>query len=84
MSFDLSYGFKIKLLTRFAFVTELMEIAIVHNERGAESGRTRPQAEREGACPFVHPGEMLCTASLNFHNQVVNVSKIPFLQSRYV
>lgn len=84
-SFDLRFRLKIKLLPGFDFVTELMEIAIVHNEGGAESGRTRPRAEREGVCPFLHPGEMLCTAALNFHNQenggltVVNASKISFL-----
>lgn len=69
MSFDLCYGLKIKLLLGFAFVTALMEIAIVHNEQGAAWRRTRPQAEPVSACPFFHPGEMLCTASLNFHNQ---------------
>lgn len=85
MSFDVRFRLKIKLLPGFAFFTKPMEIAIVHNEGGAESGRTRPRAEREGVSPFLHPGEMLCSAVLNFHNQenggstLVNVSKISVL-----
>lgn len=53
MSFDLRYGLKIKLLPGFAFVTELMEIAIVHmNEEQSWDERGRKQNEKVRVLSF--------------------------------